>query len=152
MGYIHSNLMKGEKIVYQSKVHWFIFVPGCAMLLFGIFFTLCSKSLGSDGPAMFSFFAGIFFFAGIIYLVKAFITAASIELAVTSKRVIAKFGFISRTTVELNHSKVESFNVDQGVLGRIFGFGTLVLMAQEAARLRFLTWMLRWNLDGMPWK
>jgi uncharacterized membrane protein YdbT with pleckstrin-like domain len=39
--------------------------------------------------------------------------------------VIAKFGFIKRTTIELNHSKVESFHVEQGVFGRIFGFGTL---------------------------
>ena len=41
------------------------------------------------------------------------------------RSVIAKFGFIKRSTIELNHSKVESFHVDQSVLGRIFGFGTL---------------------------
>jgi hypothetical protein len=29
--------------------------------------------------------------------------------------------------MELNHSKVESFHVDQSILGRIFGFGTLVV-------------------------
>jgi len=59
------------------------------------------------------------------YAAAALIKRISTELAVTSKRVIAKFGFIRRNTVELNHSKVESFHVEQGVLGRILGFGTL---------------------------
>jgi len=45
----------------------------------------------------------------------------------SNKRVIAKFGFISRKTVELNISKVESIQVNQGFLGRIFNFGTLVI-------------------------
>jgi hypothetical protein len=32
-----------------------------------------------------------------------------------------------RHTVELNHGKVESFNVDQSIFGRIFDFGTVVV-------------------------
>ncbi len=58
---------------------------------------------------------------------KAFIQRMTTELAVTSKRVITKVGLIRRSTMELNHSKVESFHVDQSILGRIFGFGTLVV-------------------------
>jgi uncharacterized membrane protein YdbT with pleckstrin-like domain len=49
------------------------------------------------------------------------------ELAITNKRVIAKFGFISRRTIEININKVESIQVDQGILGRIFNYGTLVV-------------------------
>lgn len=60
-------------------------------------------------------------------LIKAFIFKISTELAITSKRVIAKVGFISRSTVELSHRKIESFNVDQSIYGRIFGFGTIVV-------------------------
>ena len=41
--------------------------------------------------------------------------------------VIAKFGFISRRTVEININEVESIQVDQGILGRIFNYGTLVI-------------------------
>lgn len=44
----------------------------------------------------------------------------------TNKRVIAKFGFISRQTIELNIGKVESIQVSQGILGRVFNFGSLV--------------------------
>ncbi|WP_200883498.1 PH domain-containing protein [Aquabacterium sp. NJ1] len=49
------------------------------------------------------------------------------ELAFTNKRVIAKFGFISRHTVEIYLSKVESLQVSQGIFGRIFDFGTLII-------------------------
>lgn len=54
-------------------------------------------------------------------------TMATTELVVTSKRVIAKVGLIRRATLELNHSKVESMNVSQSTLGRIIGYGTIVV-------------------------
>jgi len=62
-----------------------------------------------------------------IFCVNSLIIKRTTELAITSKRVIVKTGLIRRNTTELNHSKVESFSVDQGILGRILGFGTLVL-------------------------
>jgi uncharacterized membrane protein YdbT with pleckstrin-like domain len=51
----------------------------------------------------------------------------STELAVTNKRVITKFGFIQRDTVELNIQKVESVQVQQGIMGRMLDFGTIVI-------------------------
>jgi uncharacterized membrane protein YdbT with pleckstrin-like domain len=64
---------------------------------------------------------------GLIPLAIAFIKYKTTELAITTRRVIAKFGFISRRTVELNISKVESIQVDQSVMGRILDYGTLVI-------------------------
>ena len=51
----------------------------------------------------------------------------STELAFTNKRVVAKFGFISKKTIELNISKVESLQISQNFLGRIFNFGTIII-------------------------
>jgi uncharacterized membrane protein YdbT with pleckstrin-like domain len=48
-------------------------------------------------------------------------------LAFTNERVIAKIGFIKRVTVELNINKVESIQVHQSVLGRIFNYGSIVI-------------------------
>jgi len=122
MNYVEDNLMTGEKVVYKADIHWFIFVPGTLLLVLGIYlFTIDVE--GGTGP-VFGMFAIIF---ALYSLIKAFITKATTELAVTSKRVIAKFGLIRRNTVELNHSKVESLNVDQSIVGRILGFGTLVI-------------------------
>jgi uncharacterized membrane protein YdbT with pleckstrin-like domain len=64
---------------------------------------------------------------GLIFLIIAYIKYKTTELAITTRRVIAKFGFISRRTVELNINKVESIQVDQSVMGRILNYGTLVI-------------------------
>jgi len=50
------------------------------------------------------------------------------EFAITNKRVILKTGLIKRDTIELNLSKVESVNVNQSVLGRILGFGSITVI------------------------
>jgi uncharacterized membrane protein YdbT with pleckstrin-like domain len=64
---------------------------------------------------------------GLGLLGAAYVRLKSTELAVTNKRVIAKFGFIQRQTVELNIGKVESIQVHQGIFGRMFNYGSLVI-------------------------
>ena len=46
---------------------------------------------------------------------------------VTDRRVIYKSGLLSRHTIEMNRDKVESVDIDQSLLGRIFGYGTVVV-------------------------
>ncbi|MEY4562843.1 MAG: hypothetical protein RLZZ618_2120 [Pseudomonadota bacterium] len=67
------------------------------------------------------------FGVGLILLISAYVKYKTTELAITNRRVIAKFGFIRRRTVEININKVESIQVDQGIMGRVFDFGTLVI-------------------------
>jgi uncharacterized membrane protein YdbT with pleckstrin-like domain len=71
---------------------------------------------------------------GLFFLVQAYIRYKTTELAITTKRVIVKVGFIRRSTVEININKVESVQVDQGLLGRVFDFGTLVIAGAGAAQ------------------
>jgi len=111
MSYINNNLIDNEEVIYEAKIHWFIFVPSVVFFLLGII---------SDGVL------GIFLIA-IILFIKAIIVKTTTELAITSNRVVAKTGLISRSTIELNHSKVESLNIDQSIFGRLFGFGTLII-------------------------
>lgn len=56
------------------------------------------------------------------------------EFAITNKRVIIKTGLISRKTFEMNHSKIESVNVDQGILGRILGYGSISIVGSGGTR------------------
>lgn len=102
--YIEGALIKDEKIVYTGRVSLWSLAP---LIILGLL----------------TIWIGI----GLIFWVIAFIRYKTTELAFTNKRVIAKFGFISRHTVELNINKVESIQVKQGILGRIFNFGTLVI-------------------------
>lgn len=59
------------------------------------------------------------------------------EFAITNKRVIIKTGLIARKTVEMNLQKIESVNVDQSILGRILGYGTIQLIGTGGTRETF---------------
>jgi uncharacterized membrane protein YdbT with pleckstrin-like domain len=69
----------------------------------------------------------VFLFLGLFMLLNVVVKVATTELALTNKRIIAKFGFIRRSTVELRLEKVESISINQGLLGRLLGYGTVVV-------------------------
>ena len=129
MGYVEKNLMQGEKLYAKARLHWTVF--GRAILFVAVSLALIAYSFkasvdGSTELSAAAWYTGLLLLlAGVWFAGEAFIKRQSTEIAVTSKRVIAKFGFIRRSTIEMNHSKVESFHVDQSVAGRILGYGTL---------------------------
>jgi len=59
------------------------------------------------------------------------------EFAITNKRVIIKVGLISRRTLEMNLNKIESVNVNQGILGRMLGYGTIVVIGTGGTKEPF---------------
>jgi uncharacterized membrane protein YdbT with pleckstrin-like domain len=59
------------------------------------------------------------------------------EFVITNRRIIIKTGFISRKTVELSLSKIESVNVDQSVAGRILGYGSITIIGNGGTRETF---------------
>ncbi|QEW05634.1 PH domain-containing protein [Nitrincola iocasae] len=102
--YIESTLISDEKVIYEGRVSKWSLLP---LILLG--------------------FITLFLYIGPIFWVIAYLRYKTTELAFTNKRVIAKFGFISRRTVELSLPKVESMQVDQSIIGRIFDYGTLII-------------------------
>ena len=103
--YVEGALVKDEKIVHLGRISlwslWHLFALGLLLLpVFGL---------------------------GLIFWLLAYVRYKTTELAITTKRVIVKHGFIRRRTVEININKVESIQVDQEILGRMFNFGTLVI-------------------------
>jgi uncharacterized membrane protein YdbT with pleckstrin-like domain len=59
------------------------------------------------------------------------------EFAVTNKRVIMKVGWVARRVLELNLHKIESVNVDQPLLGRLLGYGTITVIGTGGTRETF---------------
>ncbi len=103
--YVEGALVKDEQIVHTGQISlwslWHLLFLGVVLL-----------------PA---------FGVGLILLAVAYVRYKSTELAVTTKRIIVKHGFIRRSTIEINLNKAESIQVDQGLLGRLFNFGTLII-------------------------
>jgi uncharacterized membrane protein YdbT with pleckstrin-like domain len=103
--YVEGALVKDERIVHLGHISLWSLWPLIALGLVLL-------------PA---------FGLGLIFLIMAYVRYKTTELAITTKRVIVKSGFIRRRTIEININKVESIQVDQEILGRVFNFGTLVI-------------------------
>ncbi len=126
MGYVENNLMDGEEVVYKANIHWLILLPGILQAALGIAVVVL-WGLSGEYRYIALGAGGLVILSALWTLLKALITKLTTELAVTTRRVIAKTGLIRRNTVEMNHSQVESFIVDQSILGRIFDFGTVIV-------------------------
>lgn len=104
-GYIDNNLINNERVILRAKVSWWSQIW---MFLFGAIL-LAAYGLG------------------LILIIVAVLRVMTTELALTNKRVIAKTGFIRRDTVELRLDRVEGLIVNQGIVGRILNYGTVLV-------------------------
>ncbi|MDA8095227.1 MAG: PH domain-containing protein [Betaproteobacteria bacterium] len=73
---------------------------------------------------------------GAIYSLPPIVAMRSTELVITNRRVIAKFGLIRRTIIEMSLARIESLRVEQSLLGRLLNFGDIVLIGTDGARER----------------
>jgi uncharacterized membrane protein YdbT with pleckstrin-like domain len=104
MSYIDDSLIAGETVIHRARVSWW---SQFGLVLLGI--------------------VTLVVVIGLFFLAAAWIKVRSTEIAITNRRVIAKFGFIKRHTVEINLDKVEALKVEQGFLGRILNYGTIFI-------------------------
>ena len=137
MGYVDSNLMPGEHVTYRAHVHWVIYVKPLLIAIAGL-------ALASFEPAMGKAWGPVAILGGVVLVVAAayalvrWIKARTSEFAVTNKRVGIKVGLIRRDTLELLLIKVESIGVDQSIVGRIFGCGSIVVVGTGGTRETFV--------------
>ena len=104
MSYIDQSLVEGETIVHRAHVSWW---SQFWLVFLGILTLVVA--------------------IGLVFLAWAWIRVHSTEIAITNRRIIAKFGFVQRRTIEININQVESLRVDQGFWGRILNFGTIIV-------------------------
>jgi uncharacterized membrane protein YdbT with pleckstrin-like domain len=103
--YINGTLLNDERVICESKISlWSLLPPFLVGLILLPFFGL-----------------------GLLFWIAAIVRYVSTELAVTNKRIISKFGFIRRNTIEMHLAKVESIQVHQGVIERLLGYGSLIV-------------------------
>jgi uncharacterized membrane protein YdbT with pleckstrin-like domain len=126
MSYVQKVLQQGEKVIYQAKLSWVMYLPGLLVLIgAGVVFGL--------GRAIF----GDTYWADIVSLIIAaiglYMVAAewferwTTEIAITDRRIIFKRGFIRRDTIEMSVEKVESVDVNQSLLGRLLDYGNITI-------------------------
>ena len=118
MSYVESNLLPNEQITYRARLHRIIYALPAIVLVIALL-----TVLGGGG-----WIAGVAIGAiGVVLFLPPWIRSASSEFAITNKRVLIKVGLIRRHSLELLLQKVEGIGVDQGILGRILGYGTITV-------------------------
>jgi len=129
MSYVRRVLQPGEAIVYETRLHWLIYLRAMLALIVCIALAICA--FVADGRQNLSLAlkiaAVIFALLALSAALQAFIRRTTTELAITDHRVIYKTGLLSRHTLEMNRGKVESVDVNQTILGRILGYGTIIV-------------------------
>jgi uncharacterized membrane protein YdbT with pleckstrin-like domain len=123
MSYLDDHLLDGERIVYRARLHWTIFATSIVVVLLGVTLGII---LSIYEPAYW-YLGALLVGIGLLLAIGPAINYTSSEFAVTNKRVLSKVGFIERESDETLLTKVEAIGVDQGIVGRLLGFGTVTI-------------------------
>jgi len=117
MSYIEKSLTKDEKIVENFKYHSFVWVLTWFYIL--IFIVAAIPTFGIT----------------LLVSIYIFFRTKSVEQGLTTKRVIRKTGVISRKTDEMKITAIETVEMNQGVFGRIFGYGFVKITGRGTSNL-----------------
>lgn len=126
MSYIESTLLPEERVVYRATLHWVTFVKAVVVLVLGVAVFVVVPTVPLVG--------GVVMVVGVLALIPPFVGYKTTEFGVTNKRVIVKTGFVRRHTLELLLRQVEAISVDQGLAGRLLGYGSITLTGTGGVR------------------
>ena len=117
MSYIDKNLMKDEQIIYRASIHWSVYLWTFIWTILCVYISLVHRNL-----------LGVLFgFLAVVSLCQAVLYKKTSEYVVTNKRLILKRGIISRKSVESMLTKCEVVSLEQSILGRVLGYGSLIV-------------------------
>jgi uncharacterized membrane protein YdbT with pleckstrin-like domain len=133
LDYIESILVSGETVLYRTRLHWIVLIgplmAGLVVGSIGLVFVVGGYEANVKGgsyPGM--ILVGLLLLIGASALIGVgLIRKNSTEVAVSNMRVLIKSGFINRKSIEVLLPKVESIGVDESGLGRIFGYGSVII-------------------------
>jgi membrane protein YdbS with pleckstrin-like domain len=140
MSYARNLLSRGEEVVHQSRQHWFAVAARTWLwILLAIVSLAILIFLVSNEPFVNAEIDGIITIAAIVLLIGSLGFIGFViwdwrnqEWLVTTRRVIRAEGVLNKTMADSSLEKINDARLDQSLLGRIFGFGTLdILTAAE---------------------
>jgi uncharacterized membrane protein YdbT with pleckstrin-like domain len=76
----------------------------------------------------------VFLFVMIVSALVQRLRYMNTEFALTDRRILVKVGWLSHRSSEVLLTKIESINVVQGLDGRLFGYGSIVVTGTGGSR------------------
>ncbi len=135
MSYLAHILQPDEKVLFDGRLHWIIYRRALLWLVLAALCAAAPHVLDDRHGLKFAALSLAFIFGvlGLATVLESWWRSFTTEIAVTTTRVIYKTGFIRRHTVEMNMDKVESVDVDQSLLGRLLGYGSVRIRGTGAS-------------------
>jgi uncharacterized membrane protein YdbT with pleckstrin-like domain len=140
MSYVTKSLVPGETLLFDTRHHWVVLlgplllslllgIPGVALIADAI----ADKDgngagvLSSVGPERLTAIGAVLLVVALIVFGYGLTKRNATEMAVSNRRVLIKTGMTSRRTLDLMLSKVESIGVEETFMGRILGYGSVIV-------------------------
>ena len=131
--YVDKALVEGEVVIARAHYHWLNWVMPSLALLVPVAIQLLSWIyVGAETRGWLNYITVGLIIAGGIYFLWEVIRIRATEIAVTDRRFIRKTGWIGRDTAEIELRSIEEVKLKMTVMGRIFGYGTLVIRGTGA--------------------
>lgn len=152
LDYVRQSLTDDEELVHVAHFHWFYTLSAVLNIVFGVVFCIViivgSIMVEPHLPNFLKFdippdagwiervrgihpgikiLAFLVLAMGLLRYAHMMIIKATTEIAITNKRLIYKRGLIARYVGEMNIDRIEGVNVLQGIWGRIFNFGRVMV-------------------------
>jgi membrane protein YdbS with pleckstrin-like domain len=122
MGCVEQSLGQNETLIYKARFHWLYYAGAWASLILLLVLAIWIIFYASAWVEWFLLASCI---VGLLLLLRSMIPIWTTEIAVTNHRLIVKRGWLSRSTDELQLKAIEQVNFQQGLLGRVFDFGSV---------------------------
>jgi uncharacterized membrane protein YdbT with pleckstrin-like domain len=136
MSYVDSNLVPGETVIYETRLHWIVMlghlIVGCLLLALPgallLDYALSQTAMASNTQHLTEGAGVALLVCGFIVILTGVTRRNATEMGVTNRRVVIKTGLLTRKTIEMLLNKVESIEVSETAAGRLFGYGTIVVI------------------------
>jgi hypothetical protein len=125
MSYIQQSLGDGETIIARAHFHKLYFAAAWLALLIPLALLLAALTQAQTEPDPYSVAAGLLFVLGLIVFLRMMIRQWSTEIGITSHRFVEKYGLLSMKTNEIALPNIEGVRVNQTILGKLIGYGTV---------------------------
>ena len=134
--YIDDILQPGEKVLYSTNAHWIFYMPAIAAWVAVLILLVLSGTASAVPSLMLVCWASaaVVAIAALYWTFRAWFHRFTTETDVTNMRVVHKTGFIKRRSFEMALDKVESVDVNQSILGRIFNYGDVTILGVGEGR------------------
>jgi uncharacterized membrane protein YdbT with pleckstrin-like domain len=134
LSYAEKHLIAGETVQYETRLHWIVMLGhaliAAILAIIGASLLLTPWSSingGESASGALRWAGGACVLIGGIFFGVGLIRRSATEMAVTNKRVIVKSGLANRRTIELLLPRIESIAVEEPALGRLLGYGTVIV-------------------------